>query len=152
MARSHVFPSRTRSQSVFPAPEYVADPELAAALEALSTPLVPNQDRVLFRQGELPSALYLVRKGEVALAMESRGRIVICFQAGPGSIVGLPAVVGNKPYTMTAAPCGDAEVCQVTRDEFEHLIAENPTLSMKVLEVLAGEIRLARRAAMELAS
>ncbi|HLY41729.1 MAG TPA: Crp/Fnr family transcriptional regulator [Terracidiphilus sp.] len=145
-------PGRIEPRSSSVAPEFVAETELADALLALSTPFVPNADRVLFRQGDMPTALYLVKKGEVALALESEGRIVICVRAGAGSLVGLPAIVGNKPYTLTAAPCGDADICQVSRKVFAKFLAENPGLSMKVLQVLAAEIRLARRAMMDLAS
>ena len=154
MVNSHVLsgPDTSCIQSVSPAPEFVADPELAEALEACSTAFVPNEDHVLFRQGEVPAALYFVKKGCVALAMESHDRIVMCVQAGPGSLVGLPAVVGNKPYTMTAAPCADAVILQVSRQSFELLLAESPALAMKVLQVLAAEIRLARNAMMHLAA
>lgn len=145
-------PGKIDLPSVSSAQEFVADRELVDALESLSTPFVPNVDHVLFRQGEMPTALYFVKKGAVALAMESHGRIVMCVQAGPGSLVGLPAVVGNKPYTMTAAPCDDADIRQVRSEEFAQFIVEHPALTMKVLQVLAAEIRLARSAMMDLAS
>lgn len=130
--------------------EFLADPELAHEIEKRSKPCSAIGDGVLFRQGDLPIALYLVKSGEVALAMESGGRMVMCVRAGAGSLVGLPAVVGNKPYSMTAAPCAGAEIREISNLEFNDLIRSTPMLAMKVLQVLAAEVHLARRCSLEL--
>jgi CRP-like cAMP-binding protein len=132
--------------------EFVADPDLANEVEKRSHPCSRLEDGVLFRQGEMPTCLHYIKSGEVALAMESGGRMVMCFRAGPGSLVGLPAVVGNKPYSMTAAPCAGADIREIEATAFLRLLADNPVLSMKVLQLLSAEVRLARRAYLELLS
>ena len=132
--------------------EFLAEPELAREVDMRSKPCLAISDGVLFRQGQLPSALYLIRSGEVALAMESGNRMVMCLRAGPGSLVGLPAVIGNKPYSMTAAPCAGADIREIGGPEFNDLIRENPVLAMKVLQVLAAEVRLTRRSYLEMIS
>jgi CRP-like cAMP-binding protein len=125
--------------------EFIADPVLISEIEKRSKACGPIRDGVLFRQGELPTALYLVKSGEVALAMESGDRMVMFVRAGAGSLVGLPAIVGNKPYSMTAAPCAGADIREISGSDFNDLIGKNPLLAMKVLQVLAAEIHLARR-------
>ncbi len=133
-----------------PSQEFVADPELASEVEKLSKPCAPKVEGILFRQGQQPDAVYLVKSGEVVLAVESDRKMIVCVRAGPGSLLGLPAAVGNRPYSLTAVLCGGAEVWEMAATEFISLIAKNPALSMKVLQLLAAEIRLARRAYFEL--
>ena len=130
--------------------EFLADPELAREIEKRSKSCSSIRDGVLFRQGDLPIALYFVKSGEVALAMESGDRMVMCVRAGAGSLVGLPAIVGNKPYSMTSAPCAGAEILEISSSEFNALIGNNQILALKVLQVLAAEVHLARRCCLEL--
>jgi CRP-like cAMP-binding protein len=71
-------------------------------------------------------------------------------EALPGSLLGLPGLIGNMSYTLTAIGHKDAELSYVTRDDFITLIRTNPHLSLKVLEVLAAEVRSARQAIRDL--
>lgn len=139
-----------RNQPTSVSTEFVADPDLALEIEKRSKPCAQIHDGVLFRQGQLPTALYLIKSGEVALAMESENRMVMCVRAGSGSLVGLPAVVGDKPYSMTAAPCDGADIREISSSDFKDLISGNPNLAMKVLQILAAEVHLARRHCLEL--
>jgi CRP-like cAMP-binding protein len=77
------------------------------------------------------------------------GRAVICLHAGPGSVLGLPGIVSNEPYTLTAMARGGSEVRFVTRSDFEDLLQAEPSLKFKVLQVLAAEVRSARQAMSE---
>ena len=76
----------------------------------------------------------------------SSGRAIICLQAGSGSLLGLPGIVANEPYTLTAIARKGSEVRFVTRSDFENLLQMEPSLNSKVLQVLAAEIRSARQA------
>jgi CRP-like cAMP-binding protein len=73
------------------------------------------------------------------------GRAVICLNAGPGSVLGLPGIVANEPYTLTAIARKGSEVRFMTRGDFEDLLRTEPSLNFKVLQVLAAEIRSARQ-------
>jgi CRP-like cAMP-binding protein len=67
----------------------------------------------------------------------------------PGSLLGLPALIGNEPYTMTALAEKDAELGFVTREDFNSLMLTDPSLAVRVLRVLAAEVRTARHAISE---
>jgi CRP/FNR family transcriptional regulator, cyclic AMP receptor protein len=130
---------------------FVADPELITVLEKQSTFISCSADRVLFRQGDAPAGIYILHKGVANLTMTtSLGEEVMSIQATSGSLLGLPGLIGNEPYTLTAIACKDAEISFVTRDEFTDLMRTNPLLSLKVLRVLAAEVRSARQAIREL--
>jgi CRP/FNR family transcriptional regulator len=126
---------------------FVADPELIQALEKQSSPILCSSERILFRQGDVPAGLYILCKGEVTLSMSSPvGEELMSVQATPGSLLGLPGLIGNQPYTLAAVARKDAELRFVPREEFTNLMQTSPRLSLKVLEVLASEVRSARQA------
>jgi CRP-like cAMP-binding protein len=77
------------------------------------------------------------------------GRAIICLPAGSGSLLGLAGIVANEPYTLTAMACKGSEIRFVTRSDFEDLLRVEPSLSSKVLQVLAAEVRSARQALSE---
>jgi CRP-like cAMP-binding protein len=124
---------------------FAADPDLIRELEKRSRP-VPAEVRVLFRQGDDPTGLYILRTGEATLTMRSAGEVVLSVRAGSGSLLGLPAVIGNEPYSLTAEVREGSELSFVPQAEFAELMRTDPLLSLKLLQVLAAEVRAARKA------
>jgi CRP-like cAMP-binding protein len=130
---------------------FVANPELIDALDRHSVPVVCAEDRVLFQQGEAPTGLYILNAGDATLSMTSpMGDSVVSFQASAGSLLGLPGVISNQPYTLTAIAHTGARLSYVCRDEFTTLMRTEPLLSLKILQVLAAEVSSARRALVDL--
>jgi CRP/FNR family transcriptional regulator len=126
---------------------FTADRRLIDALKERSHPVSCREGRILFSQGDSPVGLHIVESGEAALTMTSEsGRVVMCLHAGAGSILGLPAIIGNVPYSLTAMAGKGSEVRFVTRDRFEDVIRVEPSLYPFVLQILASEVRSARLA------
>lgn len=126
---------------------FVADNELIQALDARATPVPCDADRVLFRQDEPPVGLYIFHSGAVTMSMLAEsGQSLFAVQALPGSVLGLPGLIGNEPYTLTASAGAGSIVSFVGRDEFTALMQADPRLSLKMLQVLAAEVRSARKA------
>jgi CRP-like cAMP-binding protein len=126
---------------------FVAAPELIQALEKRSTVISCGGDRVLFKQGDTPEGVYILDQGETTLIMTSpNGVELMSIQARPGSLLGLPGLIGDEPYTLTAIAREGARLNFVSRDEFTTLMQTKPLLSLKILEVLAAEVSSARRA------
>jgi CRP-like cAMP-binding protein len=125
---------------------FVADPELIQELEKRSKPIAVGSDRVLFHQGDAPTGVYILRKGNARLTSKSDGDAILSIRAGAGSLLGVPAVVGAKPYSLTAEALQGAEVSMLPCDEFVRLMSTKPALSFRVLQVLAEEVRFAREA------
>lgn len=130
---------------------FVADSQLIQALEKQATCITFDADRQLFRQGDAPLGLYILCQGKVTLSMTSpTGGEVMSLQAAPGSLLGLPGLIGNEPYTLAAVAHKDSRLCFIGREEFTNLMKNNPLLSLKMLQVLAAEVRSARHALAEL--
>ena len=125
---------------------FVADPELLEDLEQHAKPIAPGPDRVLFHQGDDPAGVFIVRKGTAQLISQPDGDAILCVQVGAGSLLGLPAVIGSKPYSLTAKAATGAEFSFVSCEDFIHLMQSEPALSFRVLQVLAEQIRFGREA------
>jgi hypothetical protein len=132
--------------SADPSP-FSADPRLFGPLLERSREVPCDEGRILFSQGDAPVGIYLVEAGEAALVMTSaRGLVATCFHAGVGSVLGLPAVVADQPYSLTAMADKGSEIGFVARGDFEALMRAEPDLYLYVLQVLAAEVRSARMA------
>jgi CRP-like cAMP-binding protein len=126
---------------------FVADPHLLFALEQRAVPVACEGERVLFRQGDLPAMLFILHEGEATLTMNSAaGEKVLSVPVRAGSLLGLPGLIGNQPYTLTATAHAGAQVSSVARDAVMALMRSDPAISLNVLKVLAAEVRSARLA------
>ncbi|MGB7547396.1 MAG: cyclic nucleotide-binding domain-containing protein [Terracidiphilus sp.] len=129
---------------------FVADRELIEALEKRCAPILCEEDRILFAQGELSTGLYILRAGRATLSMASpAGDTFMCIPVSAGSVLGLPALIGNQPYSLTAKALRGAELSFVSREDFSQVMLVEPSLSLSVLRVLAAEVRTARYALLE---
>ena len=129
---------------------FVADQALIQSLENHSTPIDCKDDHVLFHQGDDPAGLYILKCGEVTLTMNTpRGKEIVSTNASSSSLLGLPGLIGNESYTLTAIAKAGAQLSFITRDSFTDLMKTDPMLAVKVLQVLAAEVRAARSALLE---
>jgi CRP-like cAMP-binding protein len=126
---------------------FVADSDLIEVLEKKTTPVDCATDRILFAQGDPPVGIYILENGEARLTMDSpEGRTLVSVKAPRCSLLGLPGLLGNQPYTMTATADAGSQVGFIPRDQFTSLMQNEPTVALKILAVLAAEVRSARRA------
>src|SRR5208283_4950825 len=122
---------------------FVGDSELIRELEKCAKPISLGPDRILFHQGDDPTGVYLLRKGSATLTSRSGDEAILSVLVGAGSLLGLPAVIATKPYTLTAEALQGAELSLVTCEDFVDLMQTTPLLSFHVLQVLAEEVRFA---------
>lgn len=135
------------NQNPFSADQRLIEPLLKRSREVSVS---SGEGQILFSQGDAPIGLYLVERGAAALIMKSAtGRVATCFHSGPGSVLGLPAVVADQPYSLTAMADRGAGIRFVTRSDYEEVMRADPGLYLYVLQILAAEVRSARVATME---
>jgi CRP/FNR family transcriptional regulator len=123
---------------------FIADPELILELERSAKPITLGRDRIFFHQGDAPTGVYILTKGTATLTSRSDDEAILSVKVGTGSLLGLPAVIASKPYTLTAEATQGAELSLVTCEDFVDLMQTVPLLSFHVLKVLAKEVRFAR--------
>jgi len=126
---------------------FIADPELVRALSKHSTPVPCHSDRVLFRQDDDAAGAYILREGNVTLSLVTQdGRSLFAVQAVAGSLIGLPGAISNEPYSLSATALAGAQISYISREGLAALMQAEPLLALKMLEILAAEVRAARRA------
>ena len=126
---------------------FLADSELIRALSEHATPIVCDTDRILFQQDDPAAGLYILHEGEATISMTSQqGQTVLSVAAKDGSLLGLPGLISNQPYSLTAVARAGARVSFLGRSEFTTLMESNPPLAFKILQILAAEVRSARNA------
>jgi CRP-like cAMP-binding protein len=100
--------------------------------------------RALYRQGDFPDGLFLIREGEASLLrLSPADRIIASFRAGPGCVLGLAAAVQVLPYTLSANVRRDTKVGFVDLVEFHSLLQDDPSLYPQLLSLLASDFRTA---------
>lgn len=130
---------------------FVAAPELIQALEEQAAPITCQTERLLFSQGDQPDGLYILKEGIASLSMAAHdGHPIVSVQAVPGSLLGLPGVVSDTPFTLTAIARPGARLGYISRPDFTALMQSQPMLAMKILQVLAAQVSSARRALVEM--
>ena len=123
------------------------DNRLFEALAGRCETISCDEGVTLFKQGDKPRGIYIIRNGEANLLMlTTSGRIISSFTAESGSVLGLPSAVANTPYSLTAVVRKGSVIGFIRLQDFHSLLRSEPTLYPCVLLILSSEIRSARTA------
>lgn len=124
----------------------LADLELAT-----STISLPAQ-APLFSQGEEARCLYLICGGYLKLtAGRAKDRQMIVRVAGPGSMLGLYAVLSHGVYEVSAESLTAAQLRPVERDRFHTFLRSHKEAQMRAVQCICQEYRFALQDACRIA-
>src|SRR5215472_2907124 len=124
----------------------LADLELAT-----STISLPAQ-APLFTQGEDARCLYLICSGYLKLtAGRPQDREMIVRVAGPGSMLGLYAVLSHGVYEVSAESLTGAQLRPVERDRFLSFLRSHKEAQMRAVQCICQEYRFALQDACRIA-
>jgi CRP/FNR family transcriptional regulator len=124
----------------------LADLELATSTIAL-----PAQAS-LFHEGEDARLLYLICDGYLKLtAGEHDDRQMIVRVAGPGSMLGLYAVLAHGVYEVSAESLTTAQLRPVERDRFLSFLRIHKEAQMRAVQCICQEYRFALQDACRIA-
>ncbi|MBV9085941.1 MAG: Crp/Fnr family transcriptional regulator [Acidobacteriaceae bacterium] len=99
----------------------------------------------LFPSGKTPTGVYLSVSGRVAVLLE-RGERAVSQVVGPGTLVGLPAIITGRWFSITAEALDDAEVIFVERQVLLGTLSRDDDLSIQALNDLGRQFEQVRRA------
>lgn len=124
----------------------LADLELAT-----STITLPAQAS-LFNQGEEARRLYLICGGYLKLTVgRMNDRQMIVRIAGPGSVLGLYAVLSHGVYEVSAESLTSAELRPVERERFLNFLRIHEEAQMRAVQCICQEYRFALQDACRIA-
>lgn len=100
-----------------------------------------RKKQILFRAGDLPTALYFISrgKGKIYKTNES-GNEYITALLGADDFVGYLALLEEAPYTETAEILDDALICTIPKADFMTLIYHHQDVANQFIRVLTGNV------------
>lgn len=119
--------------------------ELETELERLASSISMPAGSVLFHCGDAASAVFLIRKGSVRMALENGEGVFEERLLGPGEILGLPAALTGH-YSLSAKVAEDSELGYVPAPLVNSLLECSPRLCLLATRVMSAEIARMRLA------
>jgi CRP-like cAMP-binding protein len=97
---------------------------------------------VLFREGDVPDALYIVLRGRIAVVNRSTdGRESVLALMEPGDLFGEMGMLDDLPRSAGARALESSSVLRVPYAPVVDLLRADPTLLWGVVRLLAGRLR-----------
>lgn len=79
-------------------------------MSAATGPRKIDKDHYLFREGDPPDAMYVIKSGKLAVVKTKQNSEIVLAEIGPGSMVGEMAFFDNKPRSASVKALKDSEV------------------------------------------
>ncbi len=123
------------------------DPARAKHLSSVASVCSYQRGAHLWRAGDAPQALMVVRSGLVKLVRAApNGRTAICGLFGAGSLIGELALIKGIPFpTSTIAATQSVMVVSIPRADALDALRLDPALSLNLLCSLENEARAVAR-------
>ena len=126
--------------------------EQIASLKLQEVDKIFKKGECLFQEGGYPKALYVVYKGIIKIHKYGvNGKEQITRLASAGDIIGYRSILNNESYSASATAVEETRLFKIPSEAFFNLLKENSDFSLKVLQMLAGDLRLAEKQIIDMA-
>ena len=116
------------------------EPSKLKLLAFTSERITYEADQVLFRQGDIGDAAYIIVEGSAKVLIETDEGEVEVAMLGRNDFVGELAILCDIPRTATVKAASQTVTLQITKDLFFRLVAEFPQMSVEIMRVLASRL------------
>ncbi len=98
---------------------------------------------ILFKEGQSGDSFMIIQSGRVEIVKRGSqvGTGVHLADRGPGEILGEMALIENSPRFADAVAREDVTVLTLSKDQFELLLRENPTVAFEIMGALSAKLR-----------
>lgn len=115
-----------------------------ASVAAVAKPRHYAKDDVIFHAEETGDVFCLIREGRVKVTMTSpEGKEIILSTLGPGDFFGEMALLDNEPRSATVIATEPLELVTIWRGDFLQILADNFSITRKVLAEISRRLRSA---------
>jgi CRP/FNR family cyclic AMP-dependent transcriptional regulator len=119
------------------------DRELASIVSVAKTRRYAKDD-VIFHADESGDVFCLIREGQVKVTMISpEGKEIILAILGPGEFFGEMALLDDEPRSATVIATEPLDLVTIWRSDFLQILAENFSITRKVLAEISRRLRSA---------
>jgi len=115
----------------------LSDPQLRKIRKLLKERHI-DQNQVIFRQGDLADALYIVLAGRIRISVNNpTGNEKVLNFAGVGDVVGEMGLLSGDPRSATATTSTDAILLQLRKADFDSLLTNDVDFMRELARVVA---------------
>ncbi len=116
--------------------EYTSTEDLAHIAEIVDE-IELKPDEIIFKEGEIPDAMYIVSEGKVTLFRGGQKLMV----AKENDVFGTWALFDDEPLVATATTLEDTRLLRIDREDFIDLLADNVAITQSILKTLVKRLR-----------
>lgn len=107
-------------------------------LQEIKATAIYPKGAMLFIEGQLPRGVFVLCAGKAKLSTSSReGKTIITKISEAGDVLGLSAVISNRPYEVTAEMMEPGQANFVPRDSLLHFLKEHAEVAWRAAEQLS---------------
>lgn len=99
------------------------------------------KDHYLFREGDAPDALYVVKTGKLAVVKAKANSEIILAEIGPGAMVGEMAFFDNRPRSASVKAVKDTEVVALPYKALHAQFAKFPEWTKAIMRTVNNSLR-----------
>ena len=96
--------------------------------------------QVLFNEGDIGDAAYVVIEGSVAVSVATPKGPLVVQTLGTSELVGEIAIFVDIPRTATVTAATRVEALRIAKDQFMGVIRENPDAALELIRILASRL------------
>lgn len=97
-------------------------------------------DQVLFRQGDVGDAAYIIVDGKAKVLVDTDDGEIEVASLGRNDFVGEIAILCDVPRTATVKASDRTVTLRISKDLFFRLVAEFPEMSVEIMRELASRL------------
>lgn len=110
-----------------------------------SGPKKIERDQFLFKEGDAPDAMYVVKSGKLAVVKAKQSSEIILAEIGPGAMVGEMAFFDNKPRSASVKALKDSEVIALPYKALHAQFANFPEWCKAIMRTVNDHLRNANQ-------
>ncbi len=101
------------------------------------------QGQYLFREGDAPDAMYVLKSGKLVVVKTKQNSEIILAELGPGAMVGEMAFFDNKPRSASVKATKDAEVIALPYKALHAQFSQFPEWTKAIMRTVNNSLRTA---------
>lgn len=110
-----------------------------------SGPKKIERDHYLFREGDPPDAMYVIKSGKFAVVKTKQTSEIVLAEIGPGAMVGEMAFFDNKPRSASVKALKDSEVISLPYKALHAQFASFPEWCKAIMRTVNDHLRNANQ-------
>ena len=116
------------------------EPSKLKLLAFTSERITYEADQVLFNQGDVGDAAYIIVEGAASVLVDTPDGPLEVASLGRNDFVGEIAILCDVPRTATVKATARTVTLRITKDLFFRLVAEFPEMSVEMMRELAARL------------